>query len=628
MKHQYTAVALVILCVVVTACRGSPPRPSPPFDSPLPALTPTVASPTLWGDRPLCGLTIPESQSPWWQYWRFSDDRGGVSALCKDEDWLWVGTPRGLVRLDLRTLDCRRLERADAAPGVPLGRIYTLLRDPAGCLWAASDSGVARRCTDAPDASQGWQPVSLKYSSFQMAFDADGNLWIAKFLGRSSSILRYQGHEPPDGEVWSGETVLHRDMPPDDCAHWFSRSWLSWGYSPGDRSWFQSPQECRALATWRRRLALLSLPPGLERIELFPPLAPAGESAWLFARRSRPTAEHPEWYVLLRFTDQGDKGGDWLVVPWPSVTLDTRTLMVADTERGGVWVSSPEGLFFSDGQTVQKMLLTAGDLIPVGPDVSDLTQDQAGRLWAATGQGLLLYDEASDRWLATEIVDRALITGDDEGGLWALSDQVSHFDGERWQHHGPADPLCTPRDIAADVGGGLWMTSHFCELLGFDGRQWAHYGGGQDVQGALLERGPNGELYAAVRDDRIQRYDGATWQVLPAPVRHSYQPVEAMAVDRHGGVWIGYAVAPYLRYFDGKGWHEFSDDVNQPVYVLLVDARGHLWVGGDSGLLHYDGQDWARIATETWVRALAEDRRGRIWAGGPYGLYVYDPARE
>jgi ligand-binding sensor domain-containing protein len=221
--------------------------------------------------------------------------------------------------------------------------------------------------------------------------------------------------------------------------------------------------------------------------------------------------------------------------------------------------------------------------------------------------------------------------------LWAVGvtpgGAVSHFDGQRWTHHAkPPDWPCWPRDVAADVGGGLWLTSPACELQGFDGQNWAPYPIDADLRaraafrGALLARAPDGALYLGAQD-QILRYAEGEWQPLPLPapsdaVRFT---VSALVADEQGGLWVGGWSAPYLRYFDGARWRDFGEAVDAPVHSLTLDGAGRLWVGTEGGLMGYDGATWQRVESGDMLVALAQGPAGRVWASGPHGLYVYTP---
>jgi hypothetical protein len=557
--------------------------------------------------------------------------------------------------MDLETLNGTLWERTSTTPDISLARVYSMVRDPQGCLWAATYDGVARYCASASSSDAAWQPVLLDHSAFNLAFDADGNFITYVTVHRGLPyVLRYDGHEPPVDFRWSGERIAYQDTPPDDCENWFSKDWFHGAFDRSGFDRFQSPRECRELVAWQRRLSMLVLPAGLEALDALSPIAASGRDVWLFALRSRPGADHSEQYVLLRYTYQPSYSGEWLIMPWLYGAPDPRTFMVADKARSGVWIASSGGLFFSDGHSVQRMPLITIDQVPIGPASVKLATDKAGRLWAASDLGLFRFDEESHCWQPTEIVENVHIAPDDQGGLWALSSadggRVSHFDGERWRHH-PVTLDCVPKDFSVSAGERLWVTGSGCYLQGFDGKRWVSFGrGGFDTRDALLAQGLNGELYAA-RYDRLWVYDGAIWKSLSMPGEPGLSRITAVAIDRHNGVWVGYPAFPYLRYFDGKQWREFEGIVEGAVYTLYVDSQdeqwrefegivegavhalyvdsqGDLWVGSMEALLHYDGQNWEKIPTGDTVTALAEDRQGRIWASGPGGLYVYDPSKE
>ena len=67
------------------------------------------------------------------------------------------------------------------------------------------------------------------------------------------------------------------------------------------------------------------------------------------------------------------------------------------------------------------------------------------------------------------------------------------------------------------------------------------------------------------------------------------------------------------------------------VRALVEDADGLVWVGGDAGLVRFDGRQMAAIAPERItgpVNALALQGRVRLWIGGEQGLLRWDLAAE
>lgn len=585
---KHAVLVLAILSLALTTCT---PRTYP---------TLIADSPTRLDDRPLCGLTLPEEDTPWHQVWRTDYTVGNVRDLLRDGDWLWVATPVNVVRLDLRTLDCTRFG---------LNSICRLLLDPDGQLWAAAGASLVRF------DGQRWQAFPTKGTGsnvYNLAFDTAGNLWAEISLARGMGAFRYSGHEPPETGPWEGEKTL----PPReyDCDQWFSR---------GGK--FHSPEECRLLADWRERLASLAPPEGIAPWNENQPIAAeTSDRLWMLAQYLPSAPRH--YNALLNFD-----GRNWQVFPWPYGSAH----LVADEARGGVWAGTGEGLIFSDGQSTQKYLLLPSDAVPVGPTVYDLVVDGSGRLWTSTDGGLLLYNETSDTWQPSEIGEWVFISADYQGGLWAASPysggDISRFDGNIWSHYPfPKDWPCFPVvDILADAGGGLWLSSPHCALRGFNGEVWDEYD--SDSRGDLLARGLGGTVYAAGWGGAIKRYDGKTWEtLLPADPSRRARVID-LAVGPEDEIWVAFDAPPNLIVYRDGNWENVLELVDETIAALLIGSQGDVWVGYSQGLLHYDGETWERIERETpfsAINALAEDQQGRIWVGGQNGLSVYDPRGE
>ena len=598
MKHailfKCSIVILATLFLMVTGCRGSV-----SLNPDASISTSHVGAPTLLDGRPLCGLTLPEEDSPWRQVWRTDYEAGGIRDLIRDGDWLWVATPVDVVRLDLRTLACTRFE---------LSGISNLLLDPDGRLWATTGGNLVRF------DGQNWQAFLVDRAATDLAFDKKGNLWTRVSLYRSGiGWLRYPGHEPPDDGSWNGEVFGPLDEYESDYEYdrWIARSGS-----------FRSIEERRLLTTWRRRLVFLAPPEGIAPWGENPRIAAeTDDRLWMLAQYLQ--NEHGYHDALLSFD-----GRNWQMLPWPYGPAR----LVADEARGGVWAGTGEGLIFSDGRSIQKYLLMPGDAVPAGPTVYDLVVDGRDRLWASTDRGLLLYDEALDAWQSSEIGVRVLISADYQGGLWAASSYyVGHFDGNTWSHHYPFPrgwPCSPVVDILADVGGGLWWSSYHCTLRGFNGEVWDEYDNGS--RGDLLARGPGGAVYAAQGSD-IKRYDGTTWNRLPSIKVPRPTGVTDITIGPEGEVWVTLSASPNLIVYRGNEWEKFPELAGKEITALLIDSQGDLWAGYNAGLLHYDGETWERIEREipfSAINALAEDRHGRIWVGGRDGLSVYDPREE
>lgn len=76
-------------------------------------------------------------------------------------------------------------------------------------------------------------------------------------------------------------------------------------------------------------------------------------------------------------------------------------------------------------------------------------------------------------------------------------------------------------------------------------------------------------------------------------------------------------------------------EINSPVFALLTDKKGNLWIGVDHGVYRYDGVDLelfdideGLLGNEINRNALFEDNEGRIWIGTEKGVSIYKGKSE
>ena len=645
MKIQRSEMVLrivgLIVCValvgLVAACRCGtdvPTSPEPTVQSKPSAASSTPPGVVALPEPPaaaqrnetvqlLCGTILPES-TPLQQVWRTDTSIGGVKAMLRDGDWLWVVTPYDLVRLDLNTLDCTRF----GGRSIPLGdqgtlHVSSLLLDPEGRVWLSSRGTLYRY------DGQAWQSFVTEPYAGGIAFDAEGNLWTNFVQYRSSTFFaRYSGHEPPQGDVWRSDDVGELPGSAENvCDDWFASDFSDHPFT------FHSPAECRLLSDWYERLYSLPTPEGITSWDGRSPIAAdSNDRFWMLAPRPFPA----KFYALWNYD-----GISWQALPWPYNFTD---LLIADEARGGVWVGTDEGLVFSDGRRLRRYLLSPDDAIPIGPRVGSVFTDTDGRLWADTMGGLLFYNDAgaehpNGSWQWAEI--RGSFDGfaiDDRGGFWAISPHAArYFDGETWTYYPSfSDDRCNFHHFLADAEGGLWTSFIDCPMRRFDGKVWTEYDTG--ARRERLALGHDGEIYAMGWDGALRQLNGKTWETLLSASSYGSPPdrypwVEDLVVGPEGEVWIALGDTPdLLVYYRNGEWKQVRTPPEGIARTLLFDSLGKLWVGHDYGILRYDGHSWKSVVSEGWpviVRDLAEDRYGRIWIsqrGG--GFYFYDPARE
>ena len=236
-----------------------------------------------------------------------------------------------------------------------------------------------------------------------------------------------------------------------------------------------------------------------------------------------------------------------------------------------------------------------------------ITQDDAGNIWASSEDGVLVkYDGTS--WTVTEITDytgedlRAIAITDDNN-IWVGTQDVGllHYDGTTWTNYNTTNSMLGHnwvRDIKIASNGEVWV-GHGAGLTIIDGTTWTSYTSSNsdlpDGKVSDIEFADNGDTWLA-NDNYVVRIEGSTWTS-----------------------WKG-------------------EDVNTIWNTKFVDlgisSGGGIYAGTNKGLLVFDGSSWATTPyiedfpnNDYDIQSLAVGQGDRVWFGTlSYGLKVHDIA--
>lgn len=233
-----------------------------------------------------------------------------------------------------------------------------------------------------------------------------------------------------------------------------------------------------------------------------------------------------------------------------------------------------------------------------GNDVSDLSEDYAGRIWISmqgTGGGAV-YDN----------------------GTWKF-------------YTSPTAPLVNNdvRQVLV-VGEAVWWGQGGADALTVHSPNWLRFSNvpsGESPQSIFLE---------ATRTwiggtSKIAYTDGGAFTSINIPGNTGY--VSSFARDGNGDLWIGTSGNGAYRYSGGNftPYTTTSGLPNNGVNALLSDHLGRIWAGTNGGLaLRAEAGYWLTFTTSTSpiasnvVQALARDSSDRLWIGTPNGVSVYD----
>lgn len=570
-----------------------------------------------------------------------------IGGLVQDRTgFLWVGTQNGLYRYD-----GSQFQGFGAQQGLPDRTIQTLFVSPDGTLWVASSTSIF------------FQQRNGRFVQIQPVKAGD------QFLPRNGTIFASNKPDEVVALIKSGAILLRKTS--ED--HWFAEPMRLDGNNiesvlyAGDGSlWYGCDTDLCHLVngkTTRMRAAL-----GLPEEEWTNLLLTRDGRIWIrgdlhtgeidpvtlrFKAHDLPGPSVSEAYPLMAedaqgriLTPQGPYLAMWEKDRWRLVTernglsrFEIQDLFV--DREGSVWISVVgHGLKRWVGQDRWEGYTAADGL---SDDlVWSALRDRNGRLWIGTESGVdwIPAGETTPRhWRQPGIMSAragALVQGSD-GALWmgSIAGALVRIDGNTL--HATQWKLPQVNNIAIDREKNVWAatTDGLYEL----DSQWAHSTpvlvndtlfGNARQRFADICSDAAGRIWATAEQGMFVR-DGSGWHKIDFGPAAAF--FDVIAIDEQGYVWAAGASQQLMRLkIDGFRVTEVKHVGRPPllseqVVSLMVDHRGWLWVGQDTGLSVFDGRNWRSYTqddgllwNDTDSFALAEDSDHSIWIGTSGGL--------
>ena len=325
------------------------------------------------------------------------------------------------------------------------------------------------------------------------------------------------------------------------------------------------------------------------------------------------------------------KGGEFKNYSVSSgLATDSVSAIMADIQ-GNLWVATVGGALNR---------FRSGEFTPYSPrgeftigTIENMADAGAGTIWWATGNAMGYFREGEFSPLPRNNEDRLRLGGNKLMGFWLVeNDKLQFWSGG--QPTSEAYPLpdglessqvtVVYRDTKEEI---IWIGTSGKGLYRFENNRFYPPITTQDKlsHNSILSitQDKEGNLWVGTNGGGLNRLRETAFEVYNTARGLSQNVILSVTGGRDGSTWIGTDGAGLNRLRDGHirtyGPQEGLGK-NLPIWSVLEDQRGDLWVGTKSGLYKFNGIKFERYGRGNGlpgedIRALYEDRRGRLWVG-------------
>ena len=549
-----------------------------------------------------------------------------------------------------------RFDHITLDDGLSQSNVLSILQDSRGQMWFGTENGLNsydgyklehyRRERGNPDALR-------SDFIFDVAEDADGNLWIATNGGglamrdrQSGQFVAYQHDANNDASI--GSNIVRRVLVADDGSIWAGTR--DAGLSRLDR-------ETGVFSHYR-----LTTSVGADSI--FTLFQDTSGAIWA-------GGDHGLSRINLRTGD---------VTTFANIENDETSLSahsvraILEDSNDQFWVGTFGGGLHrlnAEKGSFARFVNNADDPGSIsGNEVTSIYEDSADRFWIGTTDGLNLMNRKNGEFVSyvrseadtTTLADNSITAiYEDRGGvLWVgtKTHGLSKWNSRTWAYglesgnaisaRKDSNPVVT--SFATDDSGRLWVGTFGDGLSAVDRADGVITRYRHDPEDSTsisddrvmsLLRDSSGKIWIGTMTQGIDRLDPASGEIdrfrfdADNPRSLSANGIMAMYEDSAGQVWVGTFGGGISRFDDATlSFDRFANDPSDSnslssdrVTSFVEDKNGRLWIGTDSGGLNLfdpnseqfssfrqDANDPTTLADDT-VYALNVDGSGSVWVG-------------
>ena len=315
-----------------------------------------------------------------------------------------------------------------------------------------------------------------------------------------------------------------------------------------------------------------------------------------------------------------------------------KTYAFAADEAGDVWLLNESGQLarMRDGRTLLPEAGTAAKLL-------SLARDSSGKIWVARDGKLSVMEHAGLHVIqpGTNTTGRYVqgICASHDGGLWVVGDgHIRKWDGKKWlQDLGVAPWNLLPLTSFVETRDGTLLagtsSDGFFILFPGTGRPPLHFnrfGGFQADWILSLLEDREGNLWVGTGGNGLVSLRPNNIQTLAPPDRWRGRAVLSVFPSAKDGLWVGTEGAGLYHYANGA-WENYgytNGIGNSYVWSISENSQGDLFVGTWGAGLYMRDEGRFKFAPGMEkqlmrIPALLWSRDGSLWVGTETGLLHY-----
>ena len=508
-----------------------------------------------------------------------------IIAIAQTPDgWLWLASANGVFRFDGAAFERFR------PAGVQLmsNSVWAMRLLRSGALWIGYASGGASVWQDGKVRNFGAAEGLPMHTVYDFAGDADGRVWTATSRG----LLFFDGRRwQKPGPGWGAPDGACTLLEAHDGSVW-------------------AQCESGAFRLPARALAFVQVP------------GPASMGRLV---------QGPDRAVWSVGGAKGDivalDGAKRAPPAWPRPRGSGGTMMF---ERDGehLWMTRADGLMRTGGSAGDEVFSVAHGLS--GAIANTLFQDREGNVWVGTENGLDRFRHTALAGVTLPQIhtDSPPIAAGENGALWVGKTLVAR--------PGQTTLAAVAEGTERDFVTALWREGPDSLWIGAMDGLW-HQTGQQRTKIALpdearsreiltIARDAEGALWIAVRRAGIYRLSNGVWSKGGGYAQLARE-AKCLYADGDGRMWFGLRGDELLMLEHGR-LHQYGNAqglrVVNPVQIL---GRGKtIWVAGEDGLFHFDGQKFTPIVGAGGESMLGVsgmlEVNGALWLNSASGIIV------